>query len=57
MGETVTADQIKLSIANTTTVNGKNGNQITVQNGTPHFYGQWDLRCCLTKGMLMFMIL
>jgi hypothetical protein len=43
MGETVTADQIKLSIANTTTVNGKNGNQITVQNGTPHFYGQWDL--------------
>jgi hypothetical protein len=42
-GALASASQIHLTATNTTTVKGKKGNQIVVENATPQFFGRWDL--------------
>jgi hypothetical protein len=42
-GALASASQIHLTATNTTTVKGKKGNQIVVENTTPQFFGRWDL--------------
>jgi hypothetical protein len=42
-GAVASASQIKLTAVNTTTVKGKKGNQIVVENTTPQYAGKWDL--------------
>jgi hypothetical protein len=43
LGPMATLDQIKLTAINTTTPNGKKGNQFVVNNATPQYGGQWNL--------------
>jgi len=43
MGALATQDQISITAVNTTTVNGKKGNQIAVKNLKPEFWGRWNL--------------
>lgn len=43
VGPLATKNQLKITAVNTTTVNGKKGNQIAVNNATPLIAGQWNL--------------
>jgi hypothetical protein len=43
IGAVATQDQISITAVNTTTVNGKKGNQIAVKNLKPEFSGRWNL--------------